>query len=353
MASVLEGERRAIASQTSKKYVGIAGDPTFCDLHQVLTFGDEHPARQDRRIRTIQTPGGSGGLRVAAELLSRVRPGQTVWVSEPTWPNHIPLLGAAGLKLERYPYYDTVRRQLDADGMLTTLIERACAGDVVLLHGCCHNPTGEDLGPAEWSALADLCSERQLLPFVDLAYQGFGRDLDADVAGLRLLAGKLPEMLVVNSCSKNFSLYRDRVGSLSAVCANAGNADTVASHMSSVARGMYSMPPHHGAGIVAEVLGDPALADRWRGELAAVCGRVRSLRRTLADALAQRLPDHDFGFLTRQQGMFSLLGVDASTIERLRVEHHVYVVGSGRINLAGLGEANVGFFADALSAALR
>jgi aspartate/tyrosine/aromatic aminotransferase len=351
LPSVLEGERRVLAHQQSKKYVGIAGDRGFCDLHQVLTFGADHPARRDGRIVTIQTPGGSGGLRVAAELIGRAREGATVWVSDPTWANHMPLLGAAGLALRSYPYYDAARRRLDFEGMLNAL-SGAGRGDVVLLHGCCHNPTGEDLDAAQWAQIGDLMAARDLLPFVDLAYQGFGEGVEADVAGLRGLASRVPELVAVSSCSKNFSLYRERAGSLSVVCAGRREADVVASNLSAVARSMYSMPPHHGAGIVAEVLGDPALSEQWHGEVQAVCERIQQLRSALVAALHERMPSRDFSFLARQRGMFSLLGIPGEAIERLRADFHVYVVGSSRVNIAGLATRTINRFADALAAVL-
>lgn len=351
-ASVLEGERRVLAAQTTKSYVGIAGDPRFCDLHQALTFGAGHPARRDGRIRTLQSPGGSGGLRVAAELTARARPDATVWVSTPTWANHIPLLKAAGLALSQYAYYDPKAKAVAFDAMRTDL-ERAAPGDLVLLHGCCHNPTGADLDVDQWAALGELMLQRNLVPFVDCAYQGFGRDVDGDVAGLRALAERAPEMLVVSSCSKNFSLYRERTGSVSVIAATPAAADVVASNMSAVARSNYSMPPHHGAAIVAEVLADADLQAQWRSELRAVCERVTGLRRSLADALSTRLPGHDFSYLTRQQGMFSLLGVPAPVIERLRDVHHIYVVGSGRINMAGLASNRIGYLADAVAESVQ
>ncbi|MEO0422205.1 MAG: amino acid aminotransferase [Pseudomonadota bacterium] len=350
--SVLEGERRVLAKQTTKTYVGIAGDPQFCDLHQALTFGEDHPARRDGRLRTIQTPGGSGGLRVAAELLNRAAKPPTVWVSTPTWANHVPLLSSVGVQLKKYRYYDETTHAVNIEGMLEDIAE-AHAGDLILLHGCCHNPTGADLTQAQWTQVTDLILERNLVPFVDLAYQGFGRDVDGDVAGVRAMAERVPEMLVVASCSKNFSLYRERTGSLSVLSRDAATAGVVASNMSAVARSMYSMPPHHGAGIVAEVLSDADLKAQWRGEVTAVCKRVAALRSTLAEALNAHVPGRDFTFLTQQQGMFSLLGVPREVIDRLSDEHHIYIVGSGRMNLAGLPAQRVGDLAAAVAESIE
>ncbi len=350
--SVLEGEKRVLAKQTTKTYVGIAGDPTFCDLHQALTFGEDHPARRDGRLRTIQTPGGSGGLRVAAELLNRAAHPPTVWLSTPTWANHVPLLSSVGVQLRKYRYYDETSHGVDFEGMLEDL-EEAKAGDLLLLHGCCHNPTGADLTPAQWEQLTDLALARDLVPFVDLAYQGFGRDVDGDVVGVRAMAARVPEMLVVASCSKTFSLYRERTGSLTVVSRDSATADVVASNMSAVARSMYSMPPHHGAGIVAEVLVDEQLQSQWRGELSAVCERVAGLRSTLADALNKHIPGRDFGFLTQQTGMFSLLGVPRPVIDRLIEQHHIYIVGSGRMNMAGLPAQRVDELAAAVAESIE
>ncbi|MGB5580365.1 MAG: aromatic amino acid transaminase, partial [Woeseia sp.] len=255
LASVKQAERRILETQTSKTYLGSAGDPEFNSLTQQLTFGDDIPAE---RITTLQTPGGSGGLRVAAGLVLRARSDATVWHSNPTWANHVPLLGGAGLKLQAYPYYDDASCALVFDEMMER-INAIPEGDIVLLHGCCHNPTGMDLDKAQWQELAERIAARKLLPFVDMAYQGFAEGIEEDAQPVRLLAGLVPEMIVVTSCSKNFGLYRDRVGSLSFVCSNAETAAKVRSQANNLVRTMYSMPPDHGAAIVREILSDAAL----------------------------------------------------------------------------------------------
>jgi aspartate aminotransferase len=348
---VLEAVRRAEAilleTQTTKAYVGIAGSPQFNDAMTRLAFGDDHPALADGRIRTVQTTGGSGGLRVAAELIDRVRPGATVWVSTPTWPNHVPLLTAAGLSIREYPYYDAASGRIDEAAMFEAL-ERIPEGDVLLLHGCCHNPTGADLNGDQWARVADICAARNLLPFIDSAYQGFGDGLDEDAAGLRLMASRVPELLAVNSCSKNFGLYRERVGSLSMLVEHAGAAAAGLSHLLKIVRAMISMPPDHGAATVATILESDALRGTWHAELGEMRGRINMQRRALCDALKRHGAGDRFDFIAGQRGMFSLLGIERALIDRLRDESHIYIVGSGRINVAGITGRNVDYIAESL-----
>ena len=348
---VLEAVRRAEASlletQTTKAYVGIAGSPQFNDAMTRLAFGDNHPALADGRIRTVQTTGGSGGLRVAAELIDRVRPGATVWVSTPTWPNHVPLLTAAGLTIREYAYYDAASGRIDEAAMLEAL-ERIPEGDVLLLHGCCHNPTGADLSVDQWVKVADICAARNLLPFIDSAYQGFGDGLEEDAAGLRLVASRVPELLAVNSCSKNFGLYRERVGSLSIMVDSAEAAPAALSHLLKIVRAMISMPPDHGAATVATILDSAELRASWLEELGEMRGRINGQRRALCDALQSHGAGDRFDFIAGQRGMFSLLGIDRPLIDRLRDESHIYIVGSGRINVAGITGRNVDYIAESL-----
>jgi aspartate aminotransferase len=274
-----------------------------------------------------------------------------VHVSDPTWANHEPLLGSSGLQLQRYPYYEPSRHAVAFDAMHAQ-IDRLPAGAVVLLHGCCHNPTGADLAPDEWRALADVIERRGLVPFVDLAYQGFGDDLEADVEGTRILASRVPEMLLAISCSKNFGLYRERAGALAVISRNSTVSAALATHQARLARRMYSMPPDHGAAIAARLLGDPLLRTQWESEVAVMVSRMKSLRALLCSRLAPRLPGHDFGWLVRQRGMFSLLGLDERRITELRDRFHVYVPPDGRMNVAGISEANVDYVADSLAAVL-
>ena len=345
---VKQAEQRILDTQESKAYIGTAGDPEFNAAMQTLTFGD---AVDEQRLATIQAPGGSGSLRVAASLIMRARPNATVWVSDPTWGNHIPLLGGAGLKLEPYAYYDTTTHTLRIDAMLEALAEMP-RGDVVLLHSCCHNPSGMDPTEDEWRAIADVIVERDLVPFVDMAYQGFAESLSEDAFIVSHLADRVPEMLVANSCSKNFGLYRDRVGSLSLLAPDQSTRDVIYSQVNNVVRTIYSVPPDHGAVVVATILNDNKLKAAWRVELAEMRGRLREMRVLLNDALKEKAPDHDFSHLVRARGMFCFLGISEDQVNRLKKEFGVYMVGSSRINTAGITAHNVEYLADAIAATL-
>ena len=345
---VKQAEQRILDTQDSKAYIGTAGDPDFNAGMQQLTFGGDV---DESRLATIQAPGGSGSLRVIASLVLRARPDATVWVSDPTWANHIPLLGGAGLKLESYPYYDTEKHVLRIDAMLDGL-RKIPKGDLVLLHACCHNPSGLDPTEDEWRAIADVLVDRELVPFIDMAYQGFAQSLNDDAFIVRHLADRVPEMLVANSCSKNFGLYRDRVGSLSFLAADQASRDVVYSQVNNVVRTIYSVPPDHGAVVVATILNDPELKAAWRVELAEMRGRLREMRQLLHDALKERAPDHNFSHLVRARGMFCFLGVSPEQVARLKKEYGVYMVGSSRINTAGITAQNVVHLADAIAATL-
>ncbi|MEM8815111.1 MAG: amino acid aminotransferase [Pseudomonadota bacterium] len=341
-------EQRLLDQQTSKAYIGTAGDPAFNAAMQRMTFANPS---LDERLTTLQAPGGSGSLRVAAGLLLRANPKATVWVSEPTWANHHPLLGGAGLRLEPYPYYDTKTHQIDFAAMLESL-SRAARGDVVLLHACCHNPSGLDPDEDQWRAIADVIVERELLPFIDMAYQGFAADIDTDAFIIRHLAERVPEMLVCNSCSKNFGLYRDRVGSLSVLAADAAGRDIVKSQASNVVRTMYSVPPDHGAAVVSLILSDESLTANWLVELAEMRERLINMRSLLNDALQEKAPAADFSHLVRATGMFCFLGVGKDQVARLKKDYGVYMVDSSRINVAGITESNVGYLAASIAAVL-
>jgi aspartate aminotransferase len=345
---VKEAEQRIIDTQDSKAYIGTAGDPQFNAAMQALLFGD---AADPARLATIQAPGGSGSLRVAASLILRARPKATVWVSDPTWGNHVPLLGGAGLQLEPYPYYDTEKHVIRIDAMLEAL-RKMPQGDVVLLHACCHNPSGMDPAQDEWRAVADVIVERELVPFVDIAYQGFAESLVEDAFIVRHLAERVPEMIVCGSCSKNFGLYRDRVGSLSLLASDTKAKDIVYSQVNNVVRTIYSVPPDHGAVVVATILDDPELKAEWRVELAEMRGRLREMRVLLNDALEARVPSHDFSHLVRARGMFCFLGISKEQVNRLKKEYGVYMVGSSRVNTAGITAHNVTYLADAIAATL-
>lgn len=349
LASVKKAEQRLVDQQASKSYVGSGGAPAFNAAMQSLLFGSA--GKDSARITTLQTPGGSGALRVAAELVLRARAEVRVWVSDPTWANHVPLLGGAGVRLESYPYHRSGEAAVHFEAMLETL-NRVPRGDLVLLHACCHNPTGMDLTAEQWRETAGLIAERGLVPFVDIAYQGFAHGLDEDAFAIRHLFDLVPEMIVSASCSKNFGLYRDRVGSLSLVSEDAAGAAAVKSQAFNVVRTLYSMPPDHGGAVVALILGDPDLRAEWLAELTAIRERLTGMRRLLRDALRDAAPAHDFTHIVTANGMFSFLGISREQVERLKSEFGIYLVDSSRINVAGITRGNVGYLAEAIAAVL-
>jgi aspartate aminotransferase len=283
--------------------------------------------------------------------VARAKQNARIYVSEPTWPNHQPLLKVAGLTLDTYPYYDYAKHRVDFEPMLARL-EKASAGELVLIHGCCHNPCGADLSREQWQALTQLCERRGLVPFIDIAYQGLAEGLDEDAYGVRLMTEKLPEVVVVTSCSKNLGLYRERVGAASVVAATAEAAKLTAANLASAARGIYSMPPDHGAAIVGHILSDAALRAQWVGELAEMRTRLNGLRKLLVEKLAARKTRMDFSFIAKERGMFSFLGITKEQVIRLREEFHVYMVESSRINIAGINHSNVDRVADSIAAVL-
>jgi aromatic-amino-acid transaminase len=348
MRAVREAETRLFAGQDTKTYLGLAGDTAFNTAMIKLAFGDKADLSC---IRAAQAPGGSGALRLVAELLQRTRAGATVWLSNPTWPNHMPVMRAAGLQVREYPYFDAASGTVRFDEMLAAL-RTAASGDVVLLHGCCHNPTGANLNASQWAGVADVLVERGLLPFIDIAYQGFGEGLDADAEGLRLVASKVPEMVVASSCSKNFAVYRDRVGAAMIMARDGAQADVAMSQMLSAARAIYSMPPDHGAAAVRIVLEDVALRADWEAELEEMRLRMLRLRVAFADALRRQSNSDRFDFVASHRGMFSRLGLTEAQVERLRVEHGVYMVGDSRINVAGLPEDGMDRLAKAIVSVL-
>jgi aspartate/tyrosine/aromatic aminotransferase len=300
---------------------------------------------------TIQTPGGSGSLRVAAGLMQRARADATVWVSDPTWANHVPLLAGAGLNLKPYPYYDAQNHSIKADAMLAALRE-APTDDVVLLHACCHNPSGLDPNQDQWREICDVVVERELLPFIDMAYQGFAEDLDADAFAVRHMAAHVPEMIVSASCSKNFGLYRDRVGTLAIVAPDENSRDVIFSQANSFVRTMYSVPPDHGAAVVRIILNDDKLRAQWVDELGGMRDRLSGMGALLHDALKEKVPEHDFSHLVQSNGMFCFLGVTAEQVDKLKRDFGVYMVGSSRINVAGITPDNVDYLASSIAAVL-
>jgi aspartate aminotransferase len=352
LEAVKRAEREWLEAETTKTYVASAGNAGFNRGIEALLFGAEHPALRDGRISTVQSPGGSGGLSVAGHLIQRAKPGARVHISDPSWPNHIPLLTLSGLAVETYPYYDRTRHRIDVEAMLAAL-ERIPAGDVLLLHGCCHNPCGADLSAPEWDAVTEICVRRGIVPFVDLAYQGLAEGLDEDAYGARVIAERVPEAVFVVSCSKNLGLYRERVGAVCVLAENAESAKGVASNTANVARSIYSMPPDHGAAIVDRILHSDALRALWVRELGAMRTRLNGLRRLLVAKLAERDVPRDFSFIADERGMFSFLGLDREQVVALREQFHVYMVESSRINVAGINDSNADYVADSIAAVVK
>ncbi|MEE9271908.1 MAG: amino acid aminotransferase [Robiginitomaculum sp.] len=352
MAAVKKAENLWALEEDSKKYIGIHGNPEFGRLFSELMFGKESKAITSGRLSITQSAGGSGALRLAAELIKQANPNANVWVSTPTWANHTPLIGAASLRLKPYPYYNKETQIIDFDDMCAALRAGTKPGDVLLLHGCCHNPTGTDLSHAQWDIVADLILELGLLPFVDLAYAGLGHGLEEDMYGLRLLADKCDELILAASCSKNFGLYRERTGLVAALAKTPKDAALCAGQVGLTMRRMISMPPDHGAAIVAKILGDDTLRAEWTTELEVMRQRMVGLRRQLSDALHVQGAEQMAHAIKVQNGMFSLLSLTPEQVVRLREEHSVFLLNSGRINIAGAKEKTIDRLADCILAVL-
>jgi aromatic-amino-acid transaminase len=339
LRAVKKAERILWETQQTKAYLGSQGDARFVELIRPIVFGDSLAA--DERIVGLQTPGGCGALRLGADLIGKANPKARIHVGQPTWPNHAPLIECAGVEMVSYDYYDSGARLILFDRMMAAL-ENAPAGDLVLLHGCCHNPTGADLGPDQWRAVAEIVARRGLIPFVDLAYQGLGHDLEQDAAGTRLVVEAAEQALIAQSCDKNFGIYRERTGSLFVKGSSPRNAGIAFGNLLQLARTMWSMPPDHGAAVARIVLDDAALRADWRAELDEMCARIRSLRARLA-AYDERL-----AYIGGQNGMFSMLPLSPAQVLALREEKGIYMAGSGRFNVVGLSDDNVDLFAAAV-----
>lgn len=352
LAAVKAAEARLVDSEPTKSYLPIPGLPEYRRRVPRLVLGTDHPALGEHRVTCAQAPGGTGALRVFGDLLARLRPEARIWLSDPTWANHAQVFGAVGLEMATYPYYDPATHGLAFGAMLEAL-EGVAAGDVVLFHAVCHNPTGVDPSLEQWRQIAEILRRRGALPLVDFAYQGFAEGIEEDAAAVRLLARELPEVVVASSYSKTFGLYRERVGALIVVTGSPAATEAAASHVAKVIRPNYSNPPAHGGQVVAEILGDPELRDRWLGELAGMRERIATMRRRLSEGLDGRgvqLSPEGNGFLAEQRGMFSFTGLTAEQVARLREEHAIYLVGSGRINVAGLNEGNLDRLCAAIAA---
>lgn len=349
--AVRQAQTALLERETTKTYVGPAGNPGYNQAMERLVLGEGHSALTAGRVRSVQTPGGCGALRLGAELIRAASPESVVYVSAPTWANHGPLLSGAGLRLEHYPYYDPATGGVQFEAMLETLAKLP-PRTVVLLHACCHNPTGADLSQDQWRTVLSLIKRRQLLPFLDMAYQGLGDGLEADAFAIRLFCAELPEVVCAVSCSKNFGLYRERTGSLHVSSGTAAAADAVMSQLVRLGRGMWSMPPDHGAAIVHAILADPGLTRLWKEELENMRVRVQGLRHAVVEQLGRHCPQHDFSFIAAQRGMFSYFGIGKEQVRELRIAHHIYMTDDSRMNVAGLRQENLDYFARAVAQVL-
>lgn len=336
---VKEAEKIILETENTKSYLPITGMPEFGRLTRELLFGSDSPLVNNGQAVTCHCPGGTGALRIGADFIKQQNVATTVWISDPTWANHYQIATAAGLKFERYPYYDRVTHGLAFDRMLETL-QQANEGDVVILHACCHNPTGIDPTVEQWEQLADFISSKKLLPFIDFAYQGFGHGIEEDAQGLRIIASRCKEMIIASSYSKNLGLYNERVGALTIISENVEVSNKVLSQMKIAVRTAISNPPAHGEKIVTTVLSNQDLRAKWENELATMRERIRSMRVLLADKLKEAGAG-DFSFVTEQNGMFSFSGLSKEQVERLKKEFGIYIVGSGRICVAGINHANI------------
>lgn len=351
LKSVKQAEERLLREESSKSYLSIPGSPAYAACVKQLLFGEGHEILASSRAQTAQTPGGTGALRVAGDFIKQQFPGAAIWLSKPTWANHNAIFAAAGLEVKSYAYYDAVNKSLDFEAMKGALSE-APAGDVVLLHGCCHNPSGIDPDAGQWAELAALTQEKGLLPLFDFAYQGFGRGLEEDAAGLRTFCTPGRELLICSSFSKNFGLYNERVGALTLVGATAEAAAAAFSHVEKAIRSNYSNPPAHGGATVTMILEDATLRAQWIQELAEMRDRIQDMRDSFVATLKAKGVAQDFSFIARQNGMFSFSGLTEAQVKTLREQYAIYIVGSGRINVAGMTPQNMDALCTAIASVL-
>lgn len=349
--SVAEAQRILLKNEDSKVYIAPQGVQGFIDGMLNLILGSELNGKINERVSAVQAPGGCGALRILAELIKRSNPDTTVWVSDPTWANHIPLIGNAGLNIKTYPYFDKANASINFEEMKATL-KQVKKGDIVLLHGCCHNPTGADLTNEQWREVLAIAQETEFTPFVDIAYQGFGDGLNEDSYGVRLLCENLPEVVIAASCSKNFGLYRERVGLAAIVTKDNTSRQAVQTQIQAIARGIYSMPPSYGGALVDIILNDSDLKTQWENEVASMRDRMQSLRDLLASKLKEKGASKDFDFVTQQKGMFSFLCISPEQVLQLRNDYSIYFVESSRVNIAGISLSNVDYLADAMVSVL-
>ncbi|MCQ6258848.1 amino acid aminotransferase [Pseudomonas sp. Q11] len=351
LASVKQAEQRLVERQSTKTYIGGHGDAAFGQLINELVLGTDSTLIKDKRAGATQTPGGTGALRLSADFIAQCLPGRGVWLSNPTWPIHETIFATAGVKASHYPYVGADNR-LDFDAMLATL-NQAPKGDVVLLHACCHNPTGFDLTQEQWRQVLEVMRSRNLLPLIDFAYQGFGDGLEQDAWAVRLFAQALPEVLITSSCSKNFGLYRDRTGALIVCAGDADKLVDIRSQLANIARNLWSTPPDHGAAVVATILGNPELKSLWADEVQSMRLRIAQLRSGLLEALEPHGLRERFAHIGVQRGMFSYTGLTPEQVRHLRERHSVYMVGTGRANVAGIDATRLDLLAEAIADVCR
>ena len=350
--SVKQAEKMWLEQETTKDYLGIAGEATYAQIMQQMIFGPYHPAVREGRIATVNTPGGTAALRVGADFLRAQFPTATIRLSDPTWPNHPGVFRSAGFAVESYPYYAPESHSLKVQEMLAAL-ERVPEGDVVLLHACCHNPTGVDPDPEQWQRIVEVFQQRPIIPFLDFAYQGFGTGSEEDAYAVRAFADAGLNLVVASSYSKNFGLYRERVGALSVVTTNAGETANVMSRLKQTVRGNYSNPPAHGSKIVEIVFGTPELRRLWEHEVVEMRDRIREMRRSFVQTLKKHGLKRDFSFLLRQKGMFSYSGIGKEAVRALREDYSIYIVENGRINVAAMTGANMEYLCRCIAAVLK
>ena len=351
LKSVKQAEERLVETEKTKSYLSIEGTEAYRKAVQELLFGADHDVITKQRAHTAQSPGGTGALRIAAEFIKKHMPGATVWVSNPTWANHQAIFQSVGLEVGSYAYYDAASKSLDFEAMLASL-SQVPEGDVVLFHGCFHNPTGIDPTKEQWAQLAKLCSKQGFLPLFDFAYQGFGAGLEEDAAGLRVFLDQVQEMLIANSFSKNFGLYNERVGAITVICETSEHADAAFSQVKRCIRANYSNPPSHGAAVVTEVLTNPQLRSLWEMELQAMRTRIHEMRSLFVSTLRAKGVEQDFSFISQQNGMFSFSGLNPDQVAQLRSEFGIYIVGSGRISVAGMTKDNMEPLCEAIAKVL-
>jgi len=349
---VVKAEKILLKTQTSKTYLGPPGVAGFNQAIGDLVLGKDNEVIKQGRVRTVQTPGGTGALRVAADLVKVARPETELWASDPTWANHYALFPGAGITMHSYPYFDAEKSSLRFDDMIEALGERG-SGDIVLFHACCHNPCGVSPDQEQWRAIAELAGERGFTPMIDIAYMGFERGVEEDSLPIRLFAEKCPEVIFASSCSKNFAMYRERVGAISVIAHDAKRAAAIESVIHNVTRKNYSMPPAHGPAVIDIILHSDELTAQWLEELAGMRSRINGLRKTLADKIAASGIKRDFSFIKRQTGMFSFLGLTVDQVKRLRDEFAIYTVDSSRVNVASFNDRNMDHFIGALATILE